>query len=225
MTKDSTIGVLGDIHGCFNELRDLYNKLVEYSGEIYTVGDLIDRGPDSKSVIQFCIDKGIKPVMGNHEDMLLRAIRKSNYSIRPENETDLNDWLWNGGKKTMNNYLSENPKSFRKFADEFRDSGHYDFISNLPLKIELDNCIISHGGILKNKPLDDALWNRDEPSKLGKVQIFGHTPVPKIKYVQNHYINIDTGCVFGGKLTAVIIDVKADVLINHISVPSKQKRK
>jgi hypothetical protein len=56
---------------------------------IYTVGDLIDRGLDSKSVIQFCIDNNIKPVMGNREDMLIRAIRKSNYEIVTGYETNL----------------------------------------------------------------------------------------------------------------------------------------
>jgi len=224
MPTDKIIAVIGDIHGCFLELSELYGKLSAHTDEIYSVGDLIDRGPDSKRVIQFCIDNGIKPVMGNHENMLLRAIRKSNYGIFSGFGTHINEWLWNGGKITVKNYLIEKTISFRKFADEFRDSGHYDFISSLPLKIELDNCIISHGGILKNKPLHYALWNRDIPSKLDKTQIIGHTPSVKIEFVQNHYLNIDTGCVFGGKLTAVIIDVTADEMINHISVPSKQKR-
>ena len=220
MPKNNKIAVIGDIHGCDYALSELYDKLLSHTKKIYSVGDLIDRGPDSKSVIQFCIDNGIKPVMGNHEDMLLAAIRKSNYGIIPGYETNLSLWLCNGGNKTITSYLGKKSKSFRRFVDEFRDSGHYDFISALPLKIELENCIISHGGILKNKPLHYALWNREMPSKLNKTQIFGHTPTIKIEYVQDHYINIDTGCVYGRKLTAVIIDVKADELITHISVPA-----
>jgi serine/threonine protein phosphatase 1 len=193
MAKDDKIGIIGDIHGCINALRDLFNKLIVYTGEIYSVGDFIDRGPDSKSVIQFYKDNNIRPVIGNHEDMLLNAIRKSNYGIVPGYEPNLIHWLWNGGDKTTISYIGKKSKSFRKFTDEFRDCGHYDFISKLPLEIELENCIISHGGILLDKPLEDALWNRELPSKLGKIQIIGHTPTPKIELVKDHYINIDTG--------------------------------
>jgi diadenosine tetraphosphatase ApaH/serine/threonine PP2A family protein phosphatase len=225
MTKEKIIGVIGDIHGCYSELCVLYKTLLTHTDDIYSVGDLIDRGRDSKSVIHFCIDNNIKPVMGNHEDMLIRAIRKSNYEIVPGYETNLSHWQWNGGVQTIFSYLGKKSRSFRKFTAEFRDSGHYDFISKFPLKIELDNCIISHGGIKKNKPPDNVLWNREIPSKLKKIQIIGHTPTENVYYKPNHYMNIDTGCVFGGKLTAVVIDTKSDKLIRHISVPSEKKRK
>jgi len=224
MPTEKTIAVIGDIHGCFYELSELYDKLSAHTDEIYSVGDLIDRGPDSKSVIQFCIDKGIKPVMGNHEDMLLKTILKSNPGIFRRNENTLFQWMLDGAEKTLLSYLGENNKIILEFADEFRDTGHYDFISNLPLIIELDNCIISHGGIVKNKPLDNVLWNRYMPSKLDKLQIFGHTPTDKVEYVKGHYMNIDTGCTFGRKLTAVLIDALNGTPVNYISVHSKQKR-
>jgi len=102
MKKLRIIGIIGDIHGSCREFSDLYGKLTAHTDEIYTVGDLIDRGPDSKGVIQFCIDNNIQPVMGNHEDMLIRAIRRSRYEVIPGYETNLSSWICEGGDKTIN---------------------------------------------------------------------------------------------------------------------------
>jgi serine/threonine protein phosphatase 1 len=224
MKKEKLIAVIGDIHGCYYTLCKLYNKLLAHTDEVYTVGDLIDRGPDSKSVIQFCIENNIKPVMGNHEDMLLKAIRNSHYEILPGYENNLSIWLWDGGGKTIKSYLGKVSKSFQKFANEFRECGHYDFISKLPLKMELESCIITHGGIIIDKPLDNVLWNRQIPSILDKLQIIGHTTFEGIVNVPNHFINIDTGCVFGGKLTGIIINEITGELIQTISEPSTKKK-
>jgi diadenosine tetraphosphatase ApaH/serine/threonine PP2A family protein phosphatase len=221
MKKERLIGVIGDVHGCYNTLCELYSKLIVHTNEIYTVGDLIDRGSDSKGVIQFCIDNNIKSVMGNHEDMLIKTIRKARHETVPGYETNLSNWVWNGGDKTIHSYLGNDSKSFRKFVDEFRDCGHYDFISKLPLKTELGKCIITHGGIIKNKPLYNVLWNREIPVKLDKIQIIGHTSSKEVNYFPNHYINIDTGCVFSGKLTRIIINDTTRKIVKIISIPIK----
>jgi serine/threonine protein phosphatase 1 len=75
MENSKKIAVIGDIHGCIGPLKDIYEKIVKYTNEVYSVGDLIDRGKNSKEVIQFCIDNKISPVKGNHEDMMLKAIQ------------------------------------------------------------------------------------------------------------------------------------------------------
>lgn len=213
--KGNKIAVIGDIHGCYFELCKLYNKLIYYTREIYSVGDLVDRGPDSKSVIQFCIDNNIKPVMGNHEDLLIKAVQKPGYEIAPGYETNKTMWLWNDGDKTIQSYLGRKSSSIKKFASEIKSYGHWDFISNLPLKIELEHCIISHGGIIAGKPDDSVLWNRNLPSKLNKLQIFVHTPVEQPEYTEGHYINVDTGCVWGGKLSGVVVFVAEVTFINN----------
>jgi serine/threonine protein phosphatase 1 len=212
--KGNKIAVIGDIHGCYFELCKLYNKLISYTPEIYSVGDLIDRGPDSKDVIQFCIDCNTKPVMGNHEDMLIEAIRNPRYETVPGYENNKSIWLYNGGDKTIRSYLGRKSSSIKKFTSEFKSCGHYDFISNLPLKIELEHCIISHGGLITGKPDNNSLWNRDLPSKLDKLQVFGHTPVESPEYIPGHYINIDIGCVYNGKLTGVVISDNSAIFIN-----------
>ena len=205
MKNNKTIAVIGDIHGCYKQLLDLYKKIKLHTDEVYSVGDLIDRGPNSKYIIQFCMDNNIKPVLGNHEDMLIKAISSPISKRGFDNNSDKDLWLWNGGDKTVNSYLGSGSKSFKNFSKAFKDCGHLEFISGLPLKIELDNCIISHGGIIKEENLESCLWNRDEPSMLDKIQIIGHTPTPRIIQKHNHYINIDTGCAYTGTLSAVVL--------------------
>jgi serine/threonine protein phosphatase 1 len=211
--KKNTIAVIGDIHGCYEELKDLYKKILEYTKEVYTVGDLIDRGPGSKQVIQFCIENNIKPVRGNHEDTLLKAINTPRNNFYRGRNHYLLQWRSDGGNQTINSYTGNSETSFENFVEKFKDCGHYDFISNLPLKIELDNCIISHGGIINNAHPENLLWNRKTPLVLNKLQVIGHTPTRNAIYETNHYINIDTGCVFWGTLSAAVISGNTDVRI------------
>jgi len=211
MIKNKTIAVIGDIHGCYVELQDLYSGIQNHTDEVYSVGDLIDRGPDSKQVIQFCIDNNIKPVRGNHEEILLKAINKPRYKEYQGYDTNLENWRYNGGNRTIKSYIGDSVTNFKTFVKEFKETGHFEFISNLPLKIELDNCIITHGGIVTNTHPENVLWNRAVPSKLDKIQIIGHTPNRKVIHKQNHYINVDTGCVFWGKMSSVIIKNRNNV--------------
>ena len=70
--------IIGDIHGSINTFRELLDKLPDDIDQIYTVGDLIDRGAGVKEVVQECLDRNIISVRGNHEDMFLDYIRKTN---------------------------------------------------------------------------------------------------------------------------------------------------
>ena len=207
--------VIGDIHGCYEALSELYGKIIRHTAEVYSVGDLIDRGPDSKKVIQFCIDNNIKSVKGNHEDILLYTIENPTYKYIPGYLTNLMYYRINGGDKTIKSYLGNTSTSFKKFTKVFKECGHFDFISNLPLTIEFDNYIISHGGIVFLKSLSNVLRNRETPSKLNKVQVIGHTPVAKAIHEPEHYINIDTGYVFGGNMTAVILSGKSGSFLSN----------
>ena len=67
------VGVIGDIHGCYLTLSSLYNELLKYTDEVYSVGDLIDRGKKSREVVDFIIENNIKCIRGNHEDVLLKT--------------------------------------------------------------------------------------------------------------------------------------------------------
>jgi len=206
MVSDNIIAIIGDIHGCYNTLLSLFKQL-RYINEIYTVGDLIDRGKYSKDVVQFCIDNNLKPVMGNHEDMMLKAIDNDKFFRFMFKDVEL--YYYNGGRETQYSYINSRLYSnFKIFKQEIKMLGHYDFIKSLPLKYEFTKVVISHAGIIEGGDEVSILWNRRTPAYIDKLQIFGHTPLREPVYMKNYYSNIDTGCVYENKLTAVIVDTK-----------------
>lgn len=217
MDLENKLAVIGDIHGCYNTLVRVYKQLNGIN-EIYCVGDLIDRGRFSRAVVEFCIEKNIKPVKGNHEDMLIKAIDNSDRFFGFLFK-DAELYYYNGGRETQYSYIDSRLFSnFKKFKEKIKSSGHYDFIKNLPLQYEFKNIIISHAGITEGGDDISILWNRRTPAALGKLQIFGHTPLQEYVYKEKYYSNIDTGCVYKNKLTAVIVnkdDGKIEQLIQE----------
>jgi serine/threonine protein phosphatase 1 len=184
------------------EAEGEYKKGID---KLVFLGDYIDRGSDSRLVIKYIRNlqennKNVIALMGNHEDMLLKYLHEGD-----------SNWLWNGYQSTMNSYEGHD-KQFKKDAQ---------WIKNLPLYHEDKHFIYVHAGIDAYKPMkkqnkDTLLWVR-EPFIYGskeyhKQVIFGHTPTIFInedyKPVQTYTNNIaiDTGCVYGGRLTALIIE-------------------
>ena len=196
-----SVCVIGDIHGCYKTFRALLKKLPDVP--IVIAGDLIDRGPDSSQVIQYCIDNNIQVTTGNHEDMLLSYL---------DSPIIYHPFLMNGGQITLNCYDGGH------INDE-----HHEWLVNLPVYLEFPELIdangrylvVSHSHIcnvweeLRKNGMNEKLKSRilwDRPFTLKQIpeiyNIIGHTPVdlPKIKQT---YANIDTGCVFNGDLTAL----------------------
>ena len=204
----SLIAVIGDLHGCIGTLRSIYPKLKEKTDEIYSVGDLIDRGPDPKAVVQFCMDNDIKCVRGNHEDILLKVlgVEEDRPYISPKKR--LENHILNGGDETIRSYTGSYEQDVEAYRREVESSGHLDFIFSFPFKIEFEGVVITHAGIVEGT--EDVIWHRKEVMKLPKLQIFGHTPMPEADYQKGWYANIDTGCVYAergyGNLTAVLVD-------------------
>lgn len=218
--RKNIIAVIGDIHGCFTTLVELYEKVISVCSAVYTTGDIIDRGRDSRKVIDFCITHGIKPVKGNHEyellDILQRYIENKRYGF----VSKLLTWEYMGGINTIKNYdPSYNRTSLDLFIKDFENSGHYNFIKNLPMNTIINNVIISHSGIIKGLGEYEMLYNRDVPDILPQFQVFGHTPVRKPEYVEGHYINIDTGCIFNNQLSCAVIDSERGIVTETLSVP------
>lgn len=170
--------VIGDVHGCFDTLMALLNQLPH--NNICFVGDLIDRGPKSKEVIEFVMKNNFPCVMGNHEEMML---------------IDVNLWLKNGGRETLKSFEND-------ISEEIKE-----WVKTLPLIIEFENFLISHSSCFHcwdmNHDLeefkDNVLWNREFnfKSKLpkGVKNVFGHTPVKEVVQTKE-FIIIDGGCVF-----------------------------
>lgn len=198
------IFVVGDIHGCFDKLCALMDKIpIDFNRDLLIfIGDYIDRGSSSIEVVDYLVNlKQRLPetifLKGNHEDML-------------ENYLDGSDrftYLLNGGQRTLDAYLnhSQNPGGYPV------PSEHLEFFNSLNLYYQTDDYIFVHAGLRKKIPLEkqekmDLLWIRDEfiysDFDFGKRVIFGHTPFRE-PLVQKNKIGIDTGAVYGNRLTCV----------------------
>lgn len=216
--------VIGDIHGCYHTLKNLYEKVKETYGEIdvYATGDLVDRGNHSPEVIDFVMENDIRPVLGNHDRMF--------FCFFTDQESNVGRlWKYNASEKTMYDYQKAPAKLMQ----------HLDFVAGIPMFYDLGGHLISHAGIGKhwltvlrnNGTLDTGLlektaienidndsgllWNRAKILNVGKIQIVGHTPVPDFKYYKESQVYyIDTGAATGNKLTALIFtdEGEADVL-------------
>ncbi|MFC2093657.1 metallophosphoesterase family protein [Bacteroidota bacterium] len=214
MKKESRVAVIGDIHGCYYTLLNLFERIKDECTQVFTVGDLIDRGHYSKEVVQFCIDNNIMPVRGNHEDMLINAIGNSG-NISAKREQDIDLYFYNGGNKTQKSYInSKHKKDFDVFKKELKSNGHLNWIKSLPLKYESKVLVISHAGIIEGGDEQTILWNRNIPSRLKKLQIFGHTHLDEVDYIEEYFVNIDTACVYGNKLSALILEKSTAKIID-----------
>jgi len=206
------IAVIGDIHGCIEPLKKLYKKLSKLDVSVYSVGDFIDRGEHSKVVIDYIIKNKIQAVRGNHEAWFLEAMDGDVGSFR--------SWLQAGGTPTLKSYFNDlQDVTIGGFKEIMINNGHYGYIASLPLKFEINNVLISHAGKVVGGNDDSLYFNYEEPEKLeGKLQVFGHKPNDSVIYKDGWYANIDTGCVFGNKLTAVIVDTVNAEIVEELEV-------
>lgn len=215
--------IIGDIHGCHETLKELLSRYPDET-EIYSVGDIIDRGPKSEEVVQLAIDMGFKTVIGNHEHMLLDYIEKTN-------KYKSGTFLYNGGRETLNGCKDSKGRKrglqggmgrrniVRRMRSAYEGDmpiKHLEYFKKMPFYFDTGEYLISHAGVSFGKSLEDScrgsqpdiIWHRSSLRKVkGRTQVVGHTPIGAPQY-EDHYINIDTGCVYGayGHLTALIID-------------------
>ena len=201
---------IGDIHGCLDKLKALMDKLpITNEDELVFIGDYIDRGPESSGVIDYLLKMKHRNTIflaGNHEDMMERAIAK-----KPA-WGDLDLWFQNGGWATIKSYSGHATAINEQLGfDAVFPEAHLDFIKKLYLYHTTNKYIFVHAGAnptipMENHDINYLLWAREEFIKdetpWQKTVIFGHTPQDK-PLVMNNKIGIDTGCVFGGKLTCI----------------------
>jgi len=198
------IFAFGDIHGCFNKLCTLVDMVGINSKKdtVIFIGDYIDRGKESYEVVDYLINlkslyKNIVFLKGNHESLLLDYLQGRNVTT----------FLENGGRQTLESY---NIRNFDGDDDPIPPS-HMEFFSSLKLYHETEEFIFVHAGLKDNIALEDQLesdmlWIRkpfiNSDFDFGRRVVFGHTPV-KRPLVHPNKIGIDTGAVFGNKLTCV----------------------
>lgn len=171
------VNIIADIAGQYKALIALTKKMPP--GEFISLGDMVDRGPDSARVLEWFMKNG-KAILGNHEHMMVDYCRSSGYYDR---ET----WLWNGGTKTLESYDPFRERPARTTVpDEVLN-----WIQKLPLYMEIDGCLISHSFIEPGMTLEEStkfgqniydvgesriIWNRREPVRRPeyRLQICGH---------------------------------------------------
>ncbi|UXS24214.1 metallophosphoesterase family protein [Agrobacterium tumefaciens] len=192
---------IGDVHGCLRHLEKMLLAIESYAptGTVIFLGDYIDRGPDSKGVIDRLMAGpkegwGWTTLRGNHEEMLNLAYRDHRH---------IQWWRGNGGAETEISYGgSVSPE-------------HRMWLEDLPLIYTDLHRIYVHAGLDENMPLDEQdpevlLWKRPPPhysgNYHGKHLVHGHTPARTNPETIGNRTNVDSGCVFWGKLSCAVFD-------------------
>jgi serine/threonine protein phosphatase 1 len=207
--SEEKIFVIGDVHGCLEMLKRLIDK-IEWNpanDRLIFIGDYIDRGENSKGVIDFILQLKedstlIQCLIGNHEQMFIDYL----------SGVDSQSSLLNGGLSTLRSY----EEMRRSQDDPLIPPSHLDFFSSLLTMIELEHYYVVHAGFhsdigIEDQSLNDMIWIREEfiysDYDFGKVVIFGHTPFNSPLVMKNK-IGIDTGAVFGNYLTCLELPEK-----------------
>jgi len=201
--------VIGDVHGCIKTFRTMVEEEIVPRKEdaLFLMGDLIDRGPDSKSVLDFIFrlhnqSLNVITLMGNHEWMLLESMTsREMFSL----------WMQNRGFTTLHDFgLSPDPESGPRAVTQI-PARYLDFFERLPLFAETDGFFLVHAGLnpdLKNPEEDKEtmLWTRKEtyPAEFLRRRklIHGHSPLPlqeirqRISDPGTKVYNLDGGCVY-----------------------------
>ncbi|MGD1935556.1 MAG: metallophosphoesterase family protein [Candidatus Phaeomarinobacter sp.] len=217
---------IGDIHGRADLLDQLHAKILEDAQTsnasrrvIVYLGDYVDRGLDSKGVIDRLLADplpGFERVFlkGNHEDAFLKFFAEPEFG---------RDWKYYGGLETLMSYgvkalpLKDEPEAFVAARDELASNfpvAHLDFLGNLRLWLEEGDFYFAHAGVRPGRPLEqqtgqDLMWIRDDflssDMDFGKVIVHGHTPEEQPVQRANR-IGIDTGAYITGILTCAVLE-------------------
>jgi serine/threonine protein phosphatase 1 len=218
------IYAVGDIHGRADLLSDLFKRIdddlrtrpIADSIQIF-LGDYIDRGPNSRQVIELLIAReqrcDVLFLKGNHEDYALQFL--SDPTLLPE-------WQNIGGFNTLLSYGvmtrdRDDPKSQHKVWIALRQAmpnSHCRFIQGLALSFTCGDFFFVHAGARPGIPLQrqsqrDLLWIRDDfllyEGDFGMIVVHGHTPMYKPD-IRSNRINIDTGAYATGRLTCLVLE-------------------
>ncbi len=214
---------VGDIHGRLDCLRlallaidkdkasNVFSGLVK---EIY-IGDYIDRGPDSRGVIEALIERSVSAntlfLLGNHE-ILLKSFLGG--------DMNLEYWRPLGGLETARSYgaSSKRLRESNGFSGEelaaLTPPGHLRFLDRLKPYVLAGRYCFVHAGLrpgvaLEQQKVEDLAWIREDfldyPDSFGPIVVHGHTPVADIEFRHNR-INIDTGAYVTNRLSVIRID-------------------
>jgi serine/threonine protein phosphatase 1 len=216
--------VIGDIHG----RSDLLDRMVvEITGDLeahpvaaaltVTLGDYIDRGPDSRGVLDRLVRNpfptSLVTLKGNHESLFMAFLEDPSVVVH---------WRRLGGLETLHSYgvpveSVMMGKNYEDAAASLRAAitpAHLDFLKSLRTWISIGKYFMCHAGVRPGIPLErqveqDLLWIRDEflssRANFGKIVVHGHTPTEVPEVLPNR-INVDTGAFMTGRLTCAVLE-------------------
>lgn len=196
---------IGDVHGCSTALSTLIEAIDPQPDDtIVALGDYVDWGPDSRSVIRQLIELSgrcrLVPILGNHEELLLQSL---------ESDSALRAWLDLGGEQTLLSYPYD--------GTNIIDPEHVRFIRGCRDFFETEGFIFTHANVDPDLPMDrrPALklrWEFVDPTQQrphvsGKTVVVGHTPQTSGEVLDLGFLRcIDTDCSQGGWLTALEVN-------------------
>lgn len=224
MPPDTIVYAIGDIHGCPWLLDIVFDWIGAHAEthnlkhkHIIVLGDMIDRGPQSKNVIDRLIvgpptDFSLTCLRGNHEDMMLRTISTG---------SGLAVWLQNGGRQTLESYgidqintlQRSSPAAISQLLTQSIPKAHQIFLLHTTLYLQLGGYLFVHAGVrpgvnMSQQSQEDLLWIRKDFTQstddLGSIVVHGHTRSPDPTERCNA-IGLDTGAVNTGKLSCVAL--------------------
>ncbi|PYE85950.1 metallophosphoesterase [Pseudoroseicyclus aestuarii] len=227
---------IGDIHGHLDKLRAAHDRIAadrarcgDAAAPVIHLGDLTDRGPESRGVIDYLIE-GIargEPwlvIRGNHDETFLQFVldpARPN-PVLPEDET----WLskaW-GGSETLRSYGVTVPRlgwsrldlpALHRAAHEAVPQAHVDFLRARPYWHRRGDCVFVHAGVRRGVAIEDQdpnelIWLREpflsDPEPFPWLVVHGHTVVGDDPVHFGNRLALDTGAPFGGPLTAAVIE-------------------
>ena len=219
------IYAVGDIHGEFTLLRHMHEAIYEDAARnkaerrvVVYLGDYIDRGPDSRSVLEYLCKRPLRGfetvfLRGNHETMLLSCLRSDGAMAA---------WYFNGGNATAASYdvlpcfedeVTPSPDTAISFRRSIPDH-HLEFLNATRFYHQEGGYVFVHAGIRPGIPLeeqlpDDLMWIREpflsEEGERPFVVVHGHTPMHEPDFAP-YRIGIDTGAFATGRLTCLVLD-------------------
>ncbi len=219
----SRIYAIGDVHGRLDCLERLFTDIQSdiqarpvSSSKTVMLGDYVDRGPDSRGVLDFLIAQSDNPdvicLRGNHDDRLLEFVEA------PDEFSE--GFLRYGGWETLASYgvtaslFRRNVANLSRSMAKRMPGSHKKFLSRLPLFYEEGDYFFCHAGVrpgvaLHNQEKHDLMWIRGEflgfEGSFGKVVVHGHTPGIQVEVVPNR-INLDTMAFETGRLSCAILE-------------------
>jgi len=216
---------IGDVHGCYNELTDLLARVEPASGDIVvSVGDIVTKGPSAAKCLDLWRDRRYLAVQGNNEIKVLNRARPLLRFFLHENADVLR-------RKDLLRYIDSWPLVL-DFPDFALTVVHGGFLPRMEITVEdveRERDIVAHLRWIRKRNgdwisvprqkrrKDDVLWA--EKWKGDRFVVYGHTPLRQPKF-DKRALGLDTGCVYGGSLTAAIF---ADGEWTTMSVVARRK--